>query len=299
MSPSARVAARRSAFLLEDPSMSCRFSVLCLSAFLAAAPALAQAATADDPIVARVDGVELHKSDVEAARESLPSEVKQMPLERIYPMLLNQLVGGMLLTEAAQKAKLADDPEVKKRLAALKESVMQQVYVDRVVDAATTDDKLHQRYEKEIKNQKPKEEVKARHILVPTEAEAKNIIAQLDKGADFSTLAKEKSTDPSKETGGELGYFSRDDGMVPEFVDAAFKLKKGEYTKAPVHTQFGWHVIQVEDRREAAPPSFEDSKPQLKEEAAREAVGSKLRELRGKAKIETFALDGSPLPAKQ
>ena len=279
--------------------MSCRLSVLCLSAFLAAAPALAHAATADDPVVARVDGAELHKSDVEAARESLPSQVKQMPLERIYPMLLNQLVGGMLLTEAAQKAKLGDDPEVTKRMAALKESVMQQVYVDRVVDAATTDDKLRQRYEKEIKSQKPKEEVKARHILLPTEAEAKEVIAELDKGADFSTLAKQKSTDSSKETGGELGFFSRDDGMVPEFVDAAFKLKKGEYTKTPVHTQFGWHVIQVEDRREAAPPSFEDSKPQLKEEAAREAVGSTLRELRGKAKIETFALDGSPLPAKQ
>jgi peptidyl-prolyl cis-trans isomerase C len=279
--------------------MSCRLSMLCLSAFLAVAPALAQAATADDPVVARVDGAELHKSDVEAARESLPSQVKQMPLERIYPMLLNQLVGGMLLTEAAQKAKLGDDPEVTKRMAALKESVMQQVYVDRVVDAATTDDKLRQRYEKEIKSQKPKEEVKARHILLPTEAAAKEVIAELDKGADFSTLAKQKSTDSSKETGGELGFFSRDDGMVPEFVDAAFKLKKGEYTKTPVHTQFGWHVIQVEDRREAAPPSFEDSKPQLKEEAAREAIGSTLRELRGKAKIETFALDGSPLPAKQ
>src|SRR6185437_5838990 len=145
----------------------------------------------------------------------------------------------------------------------------------------------------------PKEEVKARHILLPTEAAAKEVIAQLDKGADFAALAKEKSTDPSKETGGELGYFTRDDGMVPEFADAAFKLKKGEYTKTPVHTQFGWHVIEVEDRREVKPPSFEESKPQLKEEAARAAVGSKLKELRGKAKIETFALDGSPLPAKQ
>ena len=137
----------------------------------------------------------------------------------------------------------------------------------------------------------------ARHILVEKEDDAKAIIAALDKGADFATLAKEKSTDPAKDNGGDLGFFSRED-MVPEFADAAFKLQKGEYTKTPVHSQFGWHVIKVEDRRTAAPPSFEDSKQQLTNELAREVIGAKIKDLRSGAKIEMFALDGSPLPAK-
>ncbi|HZS82645.1 MAG TPA: peptidylprolyl isomerase [Stellaceae bacterium] len=278
--------------------MSRRLHALAFIASLAAAPGLALAASADDPVVARVDGAELHKSDVEAARRALPPAAQKLPLEQIYPKLLDQLVSGMLITEEGRKAKLADDPEVKQRLAQLSNRVIQQVYIERVIKAAATDEKLRQRYEEDLKTHPPKEEVSARHILVASEDEAKAIIAELDKGADFATLAKAKSTDSSKETGGDLGYFSKDE-MLPEFAEAAFKLKKGEYTKTPVHTQFGWHVIKVDDRREAAPPSFEDSKEALTDEIAGEAIGEKLKALRSKAKIETFALDGSPMPAPQ
>jgi peptidyl-prolyl cis-trans isomerase C len=119
------------------------------------------------------------------------------------------------------------------------------------------------------------------------------VIEQLKKGADFATLAKEKTTDPAgKTSGGDLGWFTKDQ-MVPDFADAAFKLKKGEFTQTPVKTQFGWHVIKVEDRRVAKPPSFEELKPQLNNELAREFVAQKMNELKTAAKIELYNGDGS------
>lgn len=253
----------------------------------------APAKPADDPVVARVNGKELHRSEVEAAQRSLAAQGEQMAPEA----LIDRMVSGMLIVEAGRKAKLADDPEVKKKTAQFEDRVIQQAYLNRAVEAGATDARLHEQYDKFIKEQPAKEEVSARHILVPTEDEAKAVIAELNKGADFATLAKQKSTDPAKDTGGDLGFFSRD-SMVPEFADAAFKLGKGEYTKTPVHTQFGWHVIKVDDRRTAAPPSFEESKQELTEEVARDIVSAKVKALRDGAKIETFALDGSPLPAK-
>jgi len=270
-----------------------------VAALIISSAAMAQTAPApqDDPVVARVNGAELHRSDVLAAQKSLPAQMQQLPIEQIYTPLLDQLVTGTLISEAGRQDHLADDPEVKRRLARLEDRVIQEVWVSRIVEKAATDEVLHQRYEQFVKDHPRKEEVSARHILVEKEDDAKAIIAALDKGADFATLAKEKSTDPAKDNGGDLGFFSRED-MVPEFADAAFKLQKGEYTKTPVHSQFGWHVIKVEDRRTAAPPSFEDSKQQLTNELAREVIGAKIKDLRSGAKIEMFALDGSPLPAK-
>jgi peptidyl-prolyl cis-trans isomerase C len=272
---------------------------LALGLLLATPPLSAQPAPAktDDPVVARVNGHELHRSDVEMAQRSMPEQYQQVPLPQIYPMLLDQLVGGMLIAEAGRKDKLADDPEVKQRLARLEDRVIQEIYIKRAVQAAATDAKLHEQYDKFVKAQPGNEEISARHILVATEDEAKAIIVDLGKGADFASLAKQKSTDPAKDTGGDLGYFTRD-SMVPEFSEAAFKLGKGEYTKTPVHTQFGWHVIKVEDRRTAPPPSFEDSKDELTNEVAREVITAKIKALKDGAKVETFALDGSPMPAK-
>jgi len=273
--------------------LSLAAAILMLGGAALAAPP----APADDPVVARVDGAVVHRSDVAAAQRQLPEQYQHVPIEQIYPQLLNQVVTGRLLAAAGRKAKLADDPEVKKRLADAQDRIIEDVYINRAVEAGVTDAKLHEQYEKFLKEQKPKEEVSARHILVATEDEAKAIIAQLDKGADFATLAKEKSTDPAKDTGGDLGFFARD-GMVPEFADAAFKLGKGEYTKTPVHTSYGWHVIKLDDRRTAPPPSFEESKDELTSELARSIIMDKVKALHDAAKVETFAIDGSPLPAK-
>ena len=262
-----------------------------LAAHAADAPQL-QLAPTDDPVVAKINGTEIHKSDLLAAQKQLPPQYQQVPLEAIYPQLLDQVVNNDLLIDAAKGAKLDDDPEVKDKLAKLQEHIVEQVYIDRLLAKATSDDALKARYQKSIKDTPPQDEIHGRQILLKDEAEAKAVITQLDKGGDFAKIANEKN--PSKEAnGGDLGYFTKA-AMPPEFGDAAFALKKGQYTKTPVKTQFGWHVIKVEDRRPAAPPSFDDSKEQLASDAQHDTIDAKIAELRGKAKVEQFNLDGTP-----
>ena len=160
------------------------------------------------------------------------------------------------------------------------------------------EDALRKRYEESIKDSAEQgEEVKARHILVACEEDAKAIIEELKKGADFAKLAAEKSTGPSGTSGGDLGYFTAD-AMVPEFSEAAFALKPGEITEAPVQTQFGWHVIKVEDRRAVQPPSFEQMQPQLAQEMTREILTKAIEELRAGVDIKRYGPDGSALQTK-
>ena len=251
-----------------------------------------------NPVVARIDGVELHLSDVEAAQQSLPPQAQKLPLEQIYPMLLDRLVDGALITEAGRKEHLDRDPDVQTRLKRYEDRLVQEAYLNRAIKQSETDDSLKTRYQKLLKEKPAQEEVHARHILVASEEEAKSVIAQLDKGADFTALAKKYSTDPSAQDGGDLGYFGHDD-MVKEFADAAFALPVGQYTKTPVKTEFGWHVIKVEDKRQGKPPSFEEAQDQLRQDLARDMIEAKLQELRGAAKIEEFGLDGKPLPASK
>jgi len=247
-------------------------------------------------VVARVDGTELHLSDVESAQQSLPPKVQKLPLAQIYPMLLDRLVDGMLITEAGRKDHLDQDPELQLRLKRYEDRLVQEAYLNRAIKDAESEDRLKARYQTFVKEKAAREEVHARHILVKTEAEAKSVIGELDKGADFADLAKKHSTDPGGSSGGDLGYFGHDD-MVKEFADAAFALPAGQYTKEPVKTEFGWHVIKVEDHRVSTPPSFEEARQEVSQLVAHDAVDAKLKELRGVAKIETYGLDGKPLPS--
>src|SRR6516165_3086924 len=247
-------------------------------------------------VVARVDGTELHLADVEAAQQNLPPQAQKLPLEQIYPMLLDRLVDGALITEAGRKEHLEQDPELQVRLKRYEDRLIQEAYLNQAIKAAETEGQLKARYQSFAKDKAGQEEVHAQHILVKTEDEAKSVIAELDKGTDFGELAKKYSTDPSASSGGDLGYFGHDD-MVAAFADAAFALAKGQYSKTPVKTEFGWHVIKVEDRRAGKPPSFEEAREQLSRDLAHEIIDAKLQDLRGAAKIETFGLDGKPLPA--
>lgn len=260
-------------------------------------PAVAQtaapAAAAQDPVVARVNGTEIHRSEVMAARQMLPAQVQQIPFEQVYPQLLENLVSNMLAAQAGRKQKLADDPEVKKRMQFAQDQIIEEVYLRRYITAAITDDKVKARYDQFVKEQKPQDQVNAKHILVKTEDEAKAVIDDLKKGGDFAAIAKDKSNDPgTKATGGDLGWFTKDE-MVPEFADAAFKLQKGQYTETPVKTQFGYHVILLVDRRTAPPPTMEEAKQQVVALLQRELLDQKVKELRSSAKIEMFNLDGS------
>jgi peptidyl-prolyl cis-trans isomerase C len=251
-----------------------------------------------DTVVAHVNGAALRLSDVEAAQKTLPPQMQSIPLAQIYPMLLDRMIDGMLVVDAARKEHLDQSAEVQQRLQLLKDRLLQQAYVEELVKSAGSDDMLKAGYQKMIKQKPAQREVHARHILVKTEAEAKSIIDQLNKGADFATLAKKYSTDPGAASGGDLGYFSRDD-MVPAFAAAAFALQPGQYTKTPVKTQFGWHVILVVDQRVKAPPTFEQARQEVSHELARDIVQAKVKELRSEAKVEAFGLDGKPLAATQ
>jgi peptidyl-prolyl cis-trans isomerase C len=264
-----------------------------------AAPA---GAAQQDPVVARVNGTELHRSEVLAARQMLPAQVQQIPFDQVYPQLLDSLVTNLLAAQAGRKQKLADDPEVKKRLQWAQDQIIEEVYLGRYIRSAMTDDRIKARYDQFVKDQKPQDQVNAKHILVKTEDEAKAVIADLKGGGYFAAIAKEKSNDPgTKATGGDLGWFTKDE-MVPEFAEAAFKLQKGQYTETPVKTQFGYHVIMLVDRRTAPPPTMEEARPQVVALLQRELIEQKVKELRTSAKIETFNLDGSkpsatPAPA--
>jgi len=158
-----------------------------------------------------------------------------------------------------------------------------------VVDPVT-EAEVKARYDKEIAASPPEEEVSARHILLKTEEEAKAVIVELDAGKDFAELAKEKSTGPSAAQGGELGYFTKG-RMVPEFEAVAFTLKAGEYAKEPVKTQFGWHVIKLEDRRETAPPEFDAISDQVRQLVMRERYGDLIKAARAEVEIDVLDPD--------
>jgi peptidyl-prolyl cis-trans isomerase C len=260
----------------------------------AAAPA---AQPLKDPVVATVNGQPVRLSELEIAQQALPQQYRNMPLQAVFPALLDRIVDSKLVVQEGKKNKVADDPAFKKRMAFVEDQVMQDFWIQREVARKITPEKLQQRYEERLKSMPAEEEVHARHILVSTEDEAKAIIADLKKGAAFDKLAKEKSTDKaSGAEGGDLGWFKKSD-MVKEFADAAFALKKDELTETPVKTQFGYHVIKLEDRRKAPPPAFEELADQLREEMAREAVTAQLDQLRSGAKIEKFNMDGSKVEA--
>jgi peptidyl-prolyl cis-trans isomerase C len=284
-----------------------RFAVLCgaVSAFggsvlaqqpavqPAAKPPAAAAPAAKDPVVATVNGVPVRLSELEVAQQSLPQQYRSMPLQAVFPALLDRIIDSKLVVQEGKKTKINDDPAFKKRLAFVEEQVLQDFWIQREIARKVTAEKLRQRYEEKLKSLPAEEEVHARHILVATEDEAKALIAEIKKGAAFDKLAKEKSTDKaSGAEGGDLGWFKKSD-MVKEFADAAFDLKKGDMTETPVKTQFGYHVIQVDDRRKAPPPAYEELADQLREEMAREAVTAQLDLMRSGAKIEKFNIDGS------
>ena len=253
----------------------------------------AVAAAPKDPIVATVNGVPVRLSELEVAQQSLPPQYRSMPLQAVFPALLDRLVDSKLVVQEGKKNKVTEDPAYKKRLAFVEEQVLQDFWIQREIARKVTADKLRQRYEERLKSMPAEEEVHAKHILVATEDEAKALIAEIKKGAAFDKLAKEKSTDKaSGAEGGDLGWFKKSD-MVKEFADAAFDLKKGQLTETPIKTQFGYHVIQVEDRRKAPPPAYEELADQLREEMAREAVTAELDLMRSRAKIEKFNIDGS------
>ena len=215
--------------------------------------------------------------------------------ENIRQNVLRGLVSERLIYAEAVKVGVDKDPEVKKRLEAVQKQVVMQSFMENKSKNLVTDEQLHAAYAEKIAAAKGQEELKARHILVASEEEAKKLSAQIKKGGDFEKLAKEKSTDKgSGANGGELGWFTKDK-MVPEFADAAYKLKKGEISE-PVKSEFGWHIIKLEDRRPLQVPSFDEMKESLKASLANKAVQTYVEGLLKGANIKYFGADGKEKP---
>lgn len=251
------------------------------------------AQSAADPVLATVNGQPIHLSDLKEAAASVPQAAQAMPQEQLYPLLLTQMIDGKALVVQAQKAGLDKNAAVQREIQAARERVLESAVLHKAIGAEITEAALKARYEKEVANKPGAEEVHARHILVPDEATAKNVISELDKGANFAELSKKYSKDPgSAQDGGDLGWFKKGE-MVPAFSDAAFALKDGQITQAPVHTQFGWHVIQVLGRRKAPPPTFEQAEPELRQKVIKEGVQKAVANARSQVKIVRYNLDGS------
>jgi peptidyl-prolyl cis-trans isomerase C len=249
-------------------------------------------APAGDPVVAKVNGEDIHLSDVQEAMRTLPQQARSMPQQMLVPMIVDQLVDRKALVIAARADGLEKDPAVHRQIENAEDQALQRALLQRDVGPLITEEALKAAYAKDYANKPGEPEVHASHILVENEADAKDIIAQLEKGADFATLAKAHSKDPGASQGGDLGWFKKDD-MVPEFAEAAFALKPGDYTKTPVHTQFGWHVIKVQETRTSTPPTFEAVHDELRQKLIQQAVQKLVAAARTKVTVVRFNLDGS------
>lgn len=261
------------------------------------APAPAPAAPAaamppGDTVVARVDGQPITLADLAAAARELPDEVRGAPPQVLYPLLLDQMIAGRAVTAAARRAGLDRDEAVRARIRRAEEQELQQAWLTNEIASRVTEAAIRARYDQQVAGRPPEEEVRARHILVPTETEARAALAEIRAGADFTAVAQRMSTGPGSREGGDLGFFKRGD-MVPEFAEAAFALQPGQISENPVRSPFGWHVIKVEERRRAAPPAFEETATQIRQQLLEAEVQAAVERARSAARVERFNLDGS------
>lgn len=264
-----------------------------LYVWLANQPA-AVAQSGEGVVIATVNGEKIYRSEFEEAFDQLPPQAQQLGMETIYPMLVERMVDEKLVGIAAAKAVPADDAEVVKQVEALRKRVIMQIYFQREIDARLTEELLQKRYAKWQEENPAETELHARHILLETEEKAKAVLAEVQGGKDFAEAAKEHSTGPSGPNGGDLGFFTHDQ-MVKPFADAAFAMEAGQVSAAPIQTDFGWHVIKVEEKRQKPQPGFEEMRDQLAEEATQDVATEMLGALREGAKVETFNLDGTPI----
>ncbi len=259
---------------------------LAVAASLTALPVFTGSAFAEeDKVIAIVDGVEIKQSGITQATEAIGPNLAQIPEGERKEVLTKVLIDTHLLASAAKAAGIEDSEDFKRQMNWMRLRALREAYVDQKVNTKLSDEEMKARFDELSKDIKPEQEIRARHILVKTEDEAKKIVTELDGGADFAELAKTKSTGPSGANGGDLGFFGRG-RMVPEFDKAVFEMKPGEHSKTPIKTQFGWHVIKMEESRDKPLPPFEQVKEQLRGAMQAEKLQKVLDGLRAKAKIE-------------
>jgi peptidyl-prolyl cis-trans isomerase C len=257
------------------------------------------AQTKPDPntVLAKGAGVEIKQSDLDLAEEELGAQLQGMDDATKRDQLVSYLIDLKLVSKAAEDKKIGENDEFKRRIGFARERLLMDRFLAAEAKAAVTDAEMRKIYEDASKQITSEQEVRARHILVETEDEAKAIIADLKKGGDFAAIAKAKSKDPGGAEGGDLGFFTKDQ-MVPEFSEVAFKLEPGTLSD-PVKSQFGWHVIKVEEKRTRKAPEFDQVKPQIEQYATRRAQADLVAKLREAAKVERLdkKAEAPPAPA--
>jgi peptidyl-prolyl cis-trans isomerase C len=249
-----------------------------------------------DPVVGSVDGKLVYLSDLTRVVNTLPEQMRDMPFESVMPVLLDRIIDHEALTLQARRASLDKRPDVQRDMRAAADQVLERAWLAQVIPPIVTEAAIRARYNRQYANRPATDEVHARHILVGTEGEAKNVITELKGGADFASIARVVSKDPDGKQGGDLGFFRRDQ-VWPGFADLAFSLQPGQVGANPVHNEFGWHVVKIEERRLVAPPTLSEIHDQIKQELTEQAVRATIAAARGQMIIHKFNLDGSEIDA--
>ncbi len=267
--------------------------IFCYGSAIAQTPSTANefVKNAEKKLVAKVDGEDIYLSEILEMAKQLPREYQKLSLDTVFPSLLSRAIDARLVRNAGIKKGFSTDSEVKKRLKEIEGQIISEVFLKKTISSQITETALQKLYAETKSEMAGEEEVKARHILLNDEDKAIKLIKALKDGAEFSGTAAKHSTGPSASSGGDLGWFTRGQ-MVPEFSEAAFKLKPGQIVDKPVKTQFGWHIILVEDRKKAAPPSFDEARGQLASKLSQTLLAGLLEKLRGNAEIERFDISG-------
>ena len=249
-----------------------------------------------DPVVASADGRLIHLSDLARAARSLPEAMRGLPFDTVMPILLERMIDHESLVMAARRAGMDTRPEIQREMRAAAERALESAWLATLTPAKVTEAAIVAQYNRQYANRPATEEVRARHILVGTEADAKAVLADLAKGADFVTLARSLSKDSDARGGGDLGFFRRDQ-VWPAFAEAAFSLQPGQIAATPLHNEFGWHVVKTEEKRVVAAPSLSEVREQIRQELTAQAVREAIAEARSQMIIRRFNLDGSELDA--
>ena len=259
--------------------------VLVLAGGLVMAAPVPNAFSQERILVAKLNGEDIYLDEVLRLVEKLPEEIRQQPLETYFDRLIDDIVDSRLAAAAGNEAGLTNDERVIEQMSIAAQRVLAEAWINSELRKSITDEAVQQAYDIFVADEQSRHEVRARHILVKEKAEAEAVIAELQGGADFAELAKKRSTGPSGPNGGDLGYFPRG-AMVPAFENAAFALEAGNFTQTPVQTQFGWHIILVEEKRIAEAPTIEELAPQLRQNLISQNLGRLLDSLRTNARIE-------------
>ena len=249
-----------------------------------------------DPVVGSVDGKLIYLSDLTRVTNTLPEQMRNLPFDAVMPVLLDRLIDHEALTMTARHAGLDKKPEIQREMRAAADLVLERAWLAQVTPSKVTEAAIEARFNREYANRPATDEVRARHILVGSEADAKSVLEELKGGADFAAVARVVSKDPDGKQGGDLGFFRRDQ-VWPGFADVAFSLRPGQIGPVPIHNEFGWHIVKVEERRLVAPPTLSEVREKIRRELTAQAVREAVADARSQMIIHKFNLDGSEIDA--